>query len=250
MPKKVVLDKNVLISGSLGFENGDMRYEDSNHRDSAKLLALLGQNNEVEGWVYKDVKERVPERLEQKIFSELVPKLGVDDVKERNRIYGTCMTELFKHLDRLYSISINDTEIENYLKEAEKFYNNLKVEFEENFCSKNTIFSELVGESNMPFRAADEIVSSIDNRCYYKLRHKILEEPAGEEDKILLAKTAYLRDQVQDDVYFVSNDCHYVPLLRPERLPSDYFITDKIEENFDIICKWPIEICEQFKKKG
>lgn len=245
MSLKIVFDENVLIGASVGFDRDGKRFEDRNHRISSQLLDLTIESNDIEGWTFNSVDASVFYNLERHIFSGFLPKLENVDTKGKNGIYGTCSENLRNYIERINIIDVKPSEFEEYFEKVDKFYEELKHDFEEEFHGRNTSFSEIIKEKNISYDKANTIVNKIDNSYYRELHEKIKEKPASKDDRELLAKLAYLNEEVDEIDYFASNDRHFVSLRRQEPLPSDRYIPDKIEEEFNIVCDWPDKIYEE-----
>ena len=154
--------------------------------------------------------------------------------------------KLDENVENLYTIEVSDSEYRDYFEEVDKFYSDLKEEFGEKFQSRKEIVAELNQKASLLDSSIKEISSDFDNSRYEKLYDKIVKNPAEKEDRKLLAKTAYLGDRTDREVYFASTDLHFVPLRRPESLPGDRFVSDRIEEYLDVKCRWPSNLCESF----
>ncbi len=237
MTEKIFLDKNVLVGSSLKIEYGEKRYEDRFHNESIKIFDLFEESNDVEGWVFSEEVERVKKILENIIDSNFAMSYT------RDLIYRKCRQNLEKNMKNLGTIRVERSDYSDFMNDVEDFYRELEEILDKNFMDREQALFELK-ENGIYYKNAEEIAEKIDDSCYNKLRQKIVDEPATQEDMRLLAKINYLSKQVDSQIYFASTDYHFSP-IKNNGMPSDNFISDRIEEFFGIICDWPDALYEE-----
>lgn len=261
MKYKVLLDTNVLISASIHMTIGGTQppivFKHPFFDNCMQLLGLLIKHSRKSiGLLTSTVEDEALATIERAVETEVNKSKLPQDVlfKTLSLVLTRCqdrMQELIRSLQRDATVP----------KDVDPFYQKVLAMYDG--------FIEKAKEIDVKWDAATKSAAASRNlrsmaRGIYQTQAKALNRQVmqlrydrpNDADKRILAEAAYLsslyRERDHDvEFYLASSDTHFSPMKGSGGTGGldSRDITDRISEEFKVICEWPLDVAQILDKK-
>lgn len=132
------------------------------------------------------------------------------------------------------------SEVRSRMPAVNEIYDNARKEFEE--------YTGRILDSRKKMKRSKQ--KALQKDIGYKLlKEKLIDNPAENPDRVILAQAFYLKDTKYEEMYLISRDTHFCPIKDSGIERFRGIISDKILKATGVVCIKPEDIAEKMYKK-